>query len=105
MYALLKWYCLLSGGRHGEFLHIWIDFPVTHQLCQSLRGKRGGETFVKIFAIYLLIRWQQLLAIKMYLSLLDVHVVNTERDSAYNKIKTISSESKSHRETDLFVVP
>lgn len=78
-----------------------------HQLCQSLRGKRGGgETFAKIFAIHPLIRWQQLLAIKIYLSLSGVHVVNTEMDSACNKMKTISSENKSHREIDPFdIVP
>lgn len=103
MYVPVKWYCLLSGGRRGEFLRIWIDFPVTHQLCQSLRRKRGGgETFVKIFAIHPLIRWQQLLAIKMCLSLLGIHGVNTEMDSAYSKMKTISSENKSHGQTEPF---
>lgn len=38
----------------------------------------------------------------MYLSLLGVHVVNTEMDSAYNKMETISSENKSLRETGPF---
>lgn len=56
-----------------------------HQHCQSLRGKRGGgETLAKIFVIYPLIRWQQLLAIKMCQSLLSIHVVNIEMDPAHN---------------------
>lgn len=62
-----------------------MHFPVTHRLCQSLRGKtEGGETFAGIFVIYPHIRWQQLLAIKMCHSVLGIHVVNIEMDSAHN---------------------
>jgi len=38
----------------------------------------------------------------MYLALLAVHAVNTEMDSAHNKMKTDSCEEKTHRETNPF---
>lgn len=75
-----------------------------HQLCQSLRGKRGGgETFAEIFVVYPLIRWQQLLAIKMYHSLLGIHVVNVEMDSVQIrcfllKVRALEKLSPLHHE-------
>lgn len=85
MCVLVKRYCLLLDVLTWGVSSHMNTFPVTHQLCQSLRGKRGGgETFAKIFVIYPLIRWQQLLAIKMCHSLLGIHVVNIEMDSTHN---------------------